>query len=192
MKNTISKLFLFTLILVSFTACEYFGGGGRTFESADGISGLISGLKSQFGDNASFKSIVMIYDESSGTSVSATGTDNPSGNIMIEKTKIKGFWQDNAEITVELEQNSKLSDFIFSLDQINLEQVPGLVQQAKDKVSQEKSIDKVVAKMVSFTVPDRLGRDFKPTIDVNVEPENGGTDFTVQFNTQGQFVNMFD
>lgn len=188
------KAVAFCLILIGFTitACEYFGGGGRTFETEEGVKETREQLDSKFGKGAWYTDVTLSYDKSTGTVITGTGTADPNSPKLIERHLMKGIWKDLSEITMEISGGGQPKDFMFTLDQVNMDKIPALVKQSKEKVSKEKGIKDVVVTWVSISMPDKLNNDkpAKPSYRLNVEPESGGTHFTFIYDVQGNFENM--
>lgn len=180
------------LFAVIFSSCQYFGGGGRDFETAKGIASLVSDLKDEFGENAGYTSINMSYHDGIGTSIVATGTADMNSNKMIEKLKQKGIWQDKSEITLEIEGEAKPKDFMFTLQQVqDLQKIPDLVKASVERVEKEKQMKDMVATTVAISMPSRIkGPDDGLSIIIYVEPKNGGTDFQLSYNAKGEFIRM--
>lgn len=167
------------------------GNNTRIFETKEGVDDLVSELDKQYGKDASYTSLIMTFDKSIGSAVSVTGTKDPASKKMIEKRKMKGSWTDMSEITLEIDGDAQASEFMFKLKDIdNLGKVPGLVKASIDKIKKEKNMD-VVATSVNITAPDRIKSDKdKLRYLINLEPANGGTDFTAIYDHQGNFQNL--
>lgn len=189
MKTQTLRLFLFTAIAaLGLVSC---GNGGRSFETADGVQDIANDLDKQFGKDASYTNVLMSYHKSLGTSVSATGTKDPGSKTMIEKQKSKGIWKDVSEITLEIEGGAQASEFMFKLKDVdNLRKVPELVKASIEKIKKEKNFD-VVATSVNITAPSRINSpDDKLRYLINLEPANGGTNFTAIYDYQGKFKDL--
>lgn len=186
------KISCFMLLAVILSACEYFGGGGRDFETSKGIASLVSELKDKFGENAGYTSINMSYHDGIGTSTVATGTKDVNSNKLIEKLKQKGIWEDKSEITLEIEGDAKPKDFMFTLQQVqDLQKIPDLVKASVERVEKEKQMKDMVATMVAISMPSRINSpDDGLKIVIYVEPKNGGTDFQLSYNAKGEFIRM--
>lgn len=186
------KLIFIAFMAVTLASCEYFGAGGRDFETAGGISDIAGELKDKFGENAGFTSISMSYHDGLGTSTIATGTSDVNSNKLMERMKQKGIWQDKAEITLEIEGEAKPKDFMFTLKQVqDLQKIPELVKASIEKVEKEKQMKELVATSVMIAMPSRINSpDDVLRITVSVEPKNGGTDFQVIYNEKGEFQTM--
>lgn len=186
------KISCFILLAVILSACEYFGAGGRDFETSKGIASIVSELKDKFGENAGYTRISMSYHDGVGTSTIATGTADVNSNKLIEKMKQKGIWQDKSEITLEIEGEAKPKDFMFTLQQVqDLQKIPELVKASVEKVEKEKNMKDMVPTIVSISMPSRINSpDDGLSIIIYVEPKNGGTDFQLSYNAKGEFLKM--
>lgn len=180
-------------ILLAIAAFSLISCGNKTriFDTKEGVSDLAGELDKQYGKDASYTSLIMTFDKSIGTAVVATGTKDPASKKMIEKRKMQGSWSDVSEITLEIDGEAQPSAFMFKLKDIdNLNKVPDLVKASIDKIRKEKNFD-VVATSVNISMPDRI-RSEKDKLRylINLEPENGGTDFTAIYDHQGNFENL--
>lgn len=186
------KISCIILLAATLASCQYFGGGGRDFETSKGISALVQELKDEFGENAGYTTINMAYNSGIGTSVLAIGTADMNSNKLIEKLKQKGIWQDKSEITLEIEGEAKPKDFMFTLQQLqDLGKIPDLVKASIAKVEKEKQIKDLVPTMVAISMPRKLDSpDDGVSIVIYVEPKNGGTDFQLSYNAKGEFLQM--
>ncbi|BAV05850.1 hypothetical protein FLA_1862 [Filimonas lacunae] len=180
------------LLAITLTACEYFGGGGCTYETADGIKDAQKELDSKFGKGAGYTDVMFSFHKDVGTVITATGTPDLNSAKLIERHRMKGIWKDLSEITMEISGEGKPRDFMFTLDQVDLSKIPAMVKQAKEKIQKEKGIDKVIASSVSLSMPDKLDNkeDGNPTYHINVEPESGGTTFSFVYDVKGNFKNL--
>jgi hypothetical protein len=126
-----------------------------------------------------------------GTTISATGTKDPSSPKLKRKLHSAGDWQDVAEVTMEISGGGKPSEFMFTLQEVNqLEKVPEMVQVAIERIKKEKNFD-VVAEHVSVKYPSRMtSPDDKLHFDVNLAPETGGTSFIATFDDKGNYQRL--
>jgi hypothetical protein len=187
--KTLAFPFLLALSIILLNACK--SSGGRTIESADGVAGIVEDLNSEFGDKASYTSVGMGYHKDLGTTVSATGTKDPSSNKLIKKQKTKGNWQDLSEITLEIEGEAKPADFMFTLKDVdNFKQLPTMIKSSVDKIKKEKNID-VVVENVTVNAPQKIdSEDDNLRYLIYLAPEQGGTTFTMIFDNKGNFQRM--
>lgn len=186
------QLLCMAFLAVTMASCQYFGGGGRDFENSKDLASLVGELKSKFGENAGYTSILMSYHDGLGTSVVASGTGDANSNKLIEKMKQKGIWEDKSEITLEIEGEAKPKDFMFTLQQVqDLQKVPELVKSSIAKVEKEKQMKDLVVNSVHIAMPSRIrGPEDALRMTVTVSPKNGGTDFQLIYNEKGEFKTM--
>ena len=184
------KIYTAILAILVLASCGGGLGSGPVFESADGMFSLIEQLEDNYGKKPAFNSILVVYNEQIGNSVIVQGNGDINSNLLTEKHFINGMWQDKAEITMEIE-DGVMSDFLFTLDEVDLNKVPGLVKDAKEKVKNEKKIDDVKATSVNITMPRRVSDKMKDlNYTVSVEPKNGGTSFSVSYDLSGNYINI--
>ncbi|RPE05675.1 hypothetical protein EGT74_25215 [Chitinophaga lutea] len=185
------KLLCMALVAFTLASCQYFGAGGREFEDSKDVASIASELKSKFGDNAGYTSILLSYADGVGTSVIASGGDVNSNKLM-ERMKLKGIWEDKSEITLEIEGEAKPKDFMFTLQQVqDMQKVPELVKASIAKVEKEKQMKDLVVSSVHYSMPSRIkGPDDALRLTITVEPKNGGTDFQLIYDEKGNFKTM--
>ena len=164
---------------------------GKAFETTEGIAEVVTKLNEAFGENASYTDITISYIKGIGSTISATGTKDPSSSKMISKLYSNGNWKDDSEVIIEVSGGAKPSDFMFTLSEVEqLKKVPEMVRISIEKIKKDKKID-VVAEHVSVKYPSRImGPDDKLSFDVNLAPENGGTSFITSFDEVGNFQRL--
>lgn len=191
MKIRFSHYCLLMFCFATFASCDYFGGGGRKFETSDGIAKLVSDLKNEFGKEAFYTSIGFAWNSHTGTSINATGTADPASKKMMERTRLKGVWKNNSEITLEISGDAKPTDFMFTLADLgDLSKVPDMIKQSVEKIRKEKNFD-VVATNVTIHSPDELKEQTERfSYHIILEAENGGTSFTTIFDQNGNFKRL--
>ena len=85
--NKMKTLLLLVITVITITSCEYFGGGGRTYETESGMKKLLGDLDGQFGKGAGYTDIGFVYHKDIGTSIVATGTKDLNSPKLMEKLK---------------------------------------------------------------------------------------------------------
>lgn len=190
-KHSLQLVMMIAVFVVALSSCQSFGGGGRKFETTDGVADLVSGLKGEFGKDAYYTEISFNYHKSTGTTISATGTKDPESKKMISKQKMKGAWEDLSEISLEITGDAKAAEFMYTLKEVDeFKKVPGMIKTSIDKIKKEKNFD-VVPTSVSVIAPDELkGQPQKLRYLLYFQPESGGTKFTMIFDQEGNFTKM--
>ncbi|NII24342.1 hypothetical protein HB364_04600 [Pseudoflavitalea sp. X16] len=186
-KHTLSLLL--AICMMVFYSCS--SGGGKAFETTEGMADITGQLDDEFGKDASYTSVILSYHKDIGTMVSATGTKDPASKKLIEKHRANKGWEDRSEITLEIEGDAKPSDFMFTLKDVdNLKKVPEMVKLSVDKIKKEKNFD-VVVESVNVSAPSRINSpEDKLRYLINCAPPNGGTKFTMIFDNTGNFQKM--
>jgi hypothetical protein len=179
------------LIMVLLYSCKSFNDREKDFETDDGISKIASSLDNEFGKNASYTDVTLSYAKGIGTTISATGTKDPTSVKLLSKQKVNGSWQNVSEVTLEIDGDARPADFMFTLNDVqNLKKVPEMIKTSIEKIKKEKNFD-VVAEHVSVKAPERINSaDDKPEYNINLRPETGGTSFIMIFDSQGNFQKM--
>jgi hypothetical protein len=185
-----NNLFLVVIaFIMSFVRCNSIK--GKAFETSEGVTEVVSKLKEAFGQKASYTEITISYFKGIGSTITATGTNDPSSSKLVSKLYSKGKWEETSDVTLEVSGGAKPSDFMFTLEEVEqLKKVPEMVKLSVEKIKKEKNFD-VVAEHVSVKYPSRIiSPDDKLRFDVNLKPENGGTSFIMTFDNKGDFQRM--
>lgn len=167
-------------------------GGGMSSQpvNAEGFKEIETELNSEFGDNAYYTDLSVGYSEGVGTWIGATVTDKPESLEMGEWTMSQNTWTQSSEVTIEIPEGTKASDFMFQLnDNISLSKLGGLVEESMKKLTAEKKIENPALSLAYIKFPDN-GDMSKAQYVVQLEPENGGTSFTYFYGLNGDFIEM--
>ncbi len=183
-----------TTILVLLTTVMLFSCGGSASSqpaSADGFNEIENTLKGEFGDDAYYTKLAIMYDDNIGNMISATVTKDPESMTMGEWSLSQNTWTQSAEITLEVPEGSKAADFMFQLnDNINLKQLGGLVEKSMKQLTEEKSIENPKLSMAYVKFPD-TGDITEAGYNVDLQPENGGTTFHFTYTLEGDLIEIF-
>lgn len=181
-----------TFLLVLFSLCITSCGGGSAKQEATaaGFSEIENQLKDKFGNDAYYTDLSITYNESIGNIISVTVTKNPSSLKMEQWNQTQDNWNQTSDVTIEIPEGTKAADFMFQLnDAINLKKLGELVEQAKAKLSKEKSLTNPKLHMASIKFPD-TGEVSKAEYIVMLQPENGGTTFSFSYTLAGELIKM--
>lgn len=184
----ISKIVLL-LIILPIISC---GGGifnGPAFNSPESVNKLINSLNERFTKDGGYMQITITYNEQDGNTIIAQATQDISMNKLQEWVYAKGIWEQKSVITMEIPEGSIPSDFMFQLKDINISNLPEMVNKAKQKVAEDKGLNELVCTSVSFTMSDR--RSFENKIEdivqtITIAPSSGGTNFNCYFDINGE------
>ena len=187
MKKVISTILLLfsTLFLIS---C---GGGSANQEAtAEGFSNIEKDIKDEFGNDAYFTDLSILYNETIGNSISTTVTDDPETLKMGEWVQSQGNWKQTSEVMIEIPEGSKATDFMFQLNEkINLKKLGELVEKSKAQLTKEKNIEDPKLHIAYISFP-KNGDVSKAEYAVNLEPKNGGTTFRFSYTLDGELIKM--
>lgn len=187
MKNN-KKIFILILCTVVLSSCG--GGTAKQPATADGFAEIETELKNEFGEDAHYTELAIIYNESIGNSISTTVTDDPESMKMGQWTYSMGNWNQTSEITLEVPEGTRAADFMFQLNEkIGLEKLGELVEKSKDQLESEKDIDNPRFEMAFVKYP-KNGNIEEAEYYVKLQPENGGTSFTFNYQLDGSFIEM--
>ncbi|MFK7781712.1 hypothetical protein [Psychroserpens sp.] len=188
MKLTYLKLFLTLIVIILFSSC-----GSQTSHqeaNADGFAIIENELKSKFGDTAYYTDLAIIYDESLGNSISVTVTASPESLTMGQWNLSQDSWQQNSEITLEVPQGTKASDFMFQLnDKISLSKLGELVEKSIEQLKAEKNLSNPKLSIAHVKFP-KNGDISITEYAINLKPENGGTTFSFYYKLNGELIKM--
>lgn len=186
--KTIKFITIAAMITVMLTSC----GGSVTNQpaTADGFTAMEKEIKNKFGEDAYYTNITVMYDKTIGNTITLTVTEAPESLKMGQWNLVNGSWNQNSDITIEIPEGTKATDFMFQLnEQINLSKLGGLVEKSSEKLTTEKNIDNPTLKMAFVKFP-KNGDNSKAEYVVNLEPENGGTKFSFYYQLDGELINM--
>jgi len=187
MKNLkITGLAFLTAIL---TAC---GGSGidKQAANAEGFANIETAMKTQFGDDAYYTDLTIMYDESMGNYVSTTVTKDPESLEMGDWNFSMGTWTQTSEVTIEIPENTKAADFMFQLGaDVSLEKMGELVEKSKSKLTEEHDIENPRLELAFVKFPD-TGELADASFSIQLEPEHGGTKFSFYYTLSGDFIEM--
>lgn len=183
----ISKL-TFTTILSLFLLISC--GGGNEANNAEGFQEIENQIKDKFGKDAYFTELTIIYNEKIGNSVTVTVSENQESLKMEEWLQSQGDWRQTSDVTIEIPNGSKVTDFMFQLNEkINLKKLGELVEKSKQSLSKEKDLKNPKLHLALVKYPD-TGEAAKAEYIVMLQPETGGTTFTYSYKLDGTFIEM--
>ena len=131
----------------------------------------------------------MTHNDSIGNIVNITVTKKPESFKMEEWSFIQGKWNQESDITVEIPEGFKASDFMYQLaDEISLSELGELVEDASKKLKEDKKINPKLH-VASIDYPND-GDISKAEYIIMLKPETGGTTFTYSYNVNGEFIEM--
>lgn len=180
----------FTLILVVFTALVSCGGSGDYEATSEGFSEMETEIKTKFGDDAYFTDLTVVNINPIGLTVNVTVTTDPESLKMEEWIRSQGNWEQAAEISLEIPEETKAADFMFQLrDGISLSKLGGLIEKSKKQLQEEKDLNNPKFSVAHVMFPDD-GDISKAKYSINLEPENGGTTFSFYYTLDGELIEM--
>lgn len=181
---------ILTLLVFGISLWSCGGGAAKQPATAQGFADIEKELKNEFGDNAHYTELTIIYNESIGNSISTTVTDDPESLEMGQWTYSMGSWNQTSEITLEVPEGTKAADFMFQFgEKVNLEKLGELVEKSKERLEAEKDIDNPRFEMAFIKYPKNGDIEAAEYI-VKLQPENGGTSFTFTYRLDGSFIEM--
>ena len=178
-----------TLIMVlSLISC----GGGTSGQppNAEGFTVMQDALNEKFGDDAYYTDLKIIHVKSIGNVISTIVTEDPESMKMGEWNLNQGTWNQESEISLEVSEGSKASDFMFQLDDtISLTKLGECVEKAMIHLTAEKDIKNPALSMAFVKFP-KNGDISKTEYAITLEPENGGTSFSYYYSLDGELREM--
>ena len=183
------RLKVITLVYLSIfflAAC----GSSNAEANADGFTKIQEDIESEFGEEAYYTDISISYDNSIGNMISVTVAQDPESLGMQEWLKKQGFWEQTADVTIEIPEGTRATDFMFQLDdRINLTKLGELVEKSQEQLKTEKGLDEMQLDIAYINFPDD-GDYSKAKYYISLEPKTGGTSFDFYYTLQGELLDM--
>jgi predicted small lipoprotein YifL len=157
---------------------------------AAGIETWGKDMQDKFGPDAWYTNLILAYSDGKAV-VSVSETDDPASLNMREWawTAFTG-WRQTSDVTLEISGDASPEEFMFQLGkQVDMKLVGSLVEKSKAQLAAEKKIENPRLESVALITPDREDVSAM-TIDVALEPENGGTTFRFEYNLAGELLNF--
>jgi len=165
-------------------------GASKQTANAKGFTAIETEIKSKFGDNAYYTELTISYNKSIGNSISVIATESPESLKMGEWYLTLDTWKQNSEITLEVPQGSKASEFMFQLDDnINLTQLGELVEKSSDLIKAESSSENPTLYMAYIKLP-KNGDLSKTEYIVLLNSEDGENTYTFIYKLNDQLIQM--
>ncbi len=184
----INKSTLLLLTVMVFVSCA--GIIGNQPVNSEDFKAIETDLKREFGDDAYYTDLTIMYNESIGNMIGVTVTEAPESLTMGQWNYSQGFWKQNTEISLEVPQGTKAADFMFQLnDKINLANLGELVEKSMNQLTAEKDIDNPRLEMAFVNFP-KNGDMAKAEYHVKLQPEHGGTSFSFYYALNGELLKM--
>ncbi len=156
----------------------------------EGFSSVEANLKSEFGDKAYYTEVSITPVESIGNVINATVTKDPESLKMGQWTWTLDNWEQTTEVSIEIPEGTKASDFMFQLgSEVSLKKLGELVEKSKAELLKEKKLDNAKLHMAFIKYPDN-GDVSKAEYVVMLQPETGGTTFTYSYELNGNLIEM--
>ncbi|OUS02826.1 hypothetical protein A9Q86_01900 [Flavobacteriales bacterium 33_180_T64] len=182
------NLLLIAIVVSLLMSC----GGDASKQPTDekGFLAIEEELKNKFGDNAYYTDLTITYNKSIGNIIGVTVTEVPESLKMEQWNSTQGNWKQNQEISLEVPQGSKASDFMFQLNEnINLSKLGELTEKSIAQLKAEKDLNNPILSMAFVKFP-KNGELSKTEYAVRLEPEHGGTSFTFYYTLGGDLIKM--
>lgn len=186
--KTLKRTSVLVMTIITLMSCG--GSTGNQPANADGFAEIEKDIKSEFGENAYYTDLKIIYIESIGNAISLTATDAPESLKMGEWNQSQGTWTQSSEVSLEIPAGTKASDFMFQLnDKISLTKLGELVEKSMKQLTAEKDIENPVLSLAFVKFP-KNGDIAKTEYAISLKPENGGTTFSFYYTLAGELINM--
>jgi hypothetical protein len=158
--------------------------------TAEGFTALEHELKSNFGENAFYTDLKVLYIESIGNAINVTVTETPESLKMEQWDLSQNTWKQSSEVTLEVPEGTKAADFMFQLnDELNLTTLGALVEKSSNQLKEEKNIENPTLSMAFIKFP-KNGDLTKTEYAISLKPEHGGTTFSFYYNLDGELIEM--
>jgi len=188
-----SKLILFYLLftgIIAMTTLSCGKGTSNQEANEEGFKVIENELKSKFGDNAYYTDILISHHDRIGNIISLTVTEAPESLKMGQWNLTQDSWTQSSDVTLEVPEGTKASDFMFQLnDKINLAKVGALVEKSAKHLIDEKNIENPTLYNTLVKYP-KNGDISKMEYSISMKPENGGTTFRFYYTLDGELIKM--
>lgn len=181
---------LFAIVLSSLVLVSCGAGVDDQPANGEGFKSIENEIKGKFGNDAHYTEVSIIHSEGIGNTVSVLVATDPESMKMEEWDLISGNWSQSSEVTIEIPEGSLAADYMFQLDgTVSLKKLGDLVEESKEKLTKEKSLENPRLHMAYVKYPD-TGETAKAEYIVMLQPETGGTTFTFSYKLDGEFIEM--
>ena len=188
MKKTILALSTLVMGLLLIVSCG--PNPSKYSQDGEGFAKLQEDFKAKFGADAYYTDIAINFtpgdSHGSGLGFNVTVTNDPASLKMQEWVfSSYGGWRSTADVTLEIEGDSKPEEFMYQLGgKFDLKKIGELIAQSRKKLAEEKQIENAVLNLAMMKTPD--SEDASETrIVIMLKPENGGTTFTFRYDLDG-------
>lgn len=183
-----NKFVFITVAILGMVIISCGGGLKKHAATADGFSEIEKEIKSEFGDDAYFTDLTITYNKSIGNIIGITVTDNPESLQMGQWNFTQNTWEQNSEISLEVPEGTKASDFMFQLnDEINLSKLGELVEKSSKQLTAEENIENPTLQMAFIKFP-KNGDITKTKYMIMLAPEDGRATFTFRYKLNGELI----
>jgi len=185
------KTLNFTVLVVAVTVLISCGGSvSKQTANKEGFGTIEKEMKSKFGEDAYYTDLTISYNSSIGNIINVTVTEKPESLKMGEWTFSNDNWVETSELSLELPEGTKATDFMFQLNEdINLSKLGELVVKSCNELITQKKLDNPVLYMASVKSPNNGGIASAGYL-VMLKPETGGTTFTFNYKLNGELIEM--
>jgi len=185
--NSIKQIVSVAVIALVLMSCDSLS--SKQPENVSDFKKIEAELSSEFGNDAYYTDLSVMYIKGLGVTTSATVTKEPTSLKMGQWENSQG-WKQSSEISLELPEGTEAKDFMFQLkDKINLSNLGDCVEKSISHLKSEKKIEKPALHLASVSFPDN-GDYSKADYLIMLKPENGGTTFTYTYSLDGELLNF--
>lgn len=188
------KLTILSFLVALLISCSGEDTSKPQYTTQEGVDQIISDLNDEFGEGCAFTNLNMVFSDY-GTMIVATGSNDFTDDKLVSKTRAMGSWTDTEEVTLTIEGDATMRDFMFSPEEMNIKNLANVTQDAVKRVSEKhaKMNTEFIAESVFINADDEIKEDgLRIIFMVDVEPKNGGTSFSCEYHSDGTFIRMDD
>lgn len=186
MNNLKLKVMVFMITILM--ACER--GTSKQPATAEGFGVIEQEIKNEFGDDAYFTDLKIVYAKEVGNVISITVTEAPESLKMGEWILSQNTWKQTTEVTLEVPEGYKAADFMFQLnDKINLTKLGELVEKSIKQLTSEKNLKNLTLSIAFIKFP-KNGNLIETQYSVKFEQEKGGASFRFFYTLDGELIKM--
>jgi len=149
--------------------------------TADDFEKIEKEIITKFGNDSYFTELSISHNEITGNKIEVTVTQKPESLKIEEWINTNGNWIQRTEISFEIPEGMKASDFMFQLNKdIKLKSISKLIEKSKTNLKEEKNINNVILDIATIKFP-KNGDFSKTEFIVKLKPNCKNTIFSFNY-----------
>ncbi|MFN8257609.1 MAG: hypothetical protein U0W24_18075 [Bacteroidales bacterium] len=195
MKTILITIFASLMILVVTNSCKEKEQNNDYQQAENHFKELNDNLNHQFSEKACYNSIMLINDKLMGNTILVKVSQNQDSVKPQEWFYMNGKWDKKAEINADSAKIKNTGSYFNLTSDFDIFKLADIVQQAKEKVIEEKKVKNVEWKGISLLMKENIENADKMMnliIQVTILDKNEGEDYELSFDYNGKFKGFLD